>query len=67
MQTRVALVTGGTGAIGRVICQQLVDAGFRVAANCYPGDAEAAAAWVDEEARDRCRTIHLEPFRRSRL
>ena len=61
MQTRVALVTGGTGAIGRVICQQLVEAGFRVAANCYPGDAEAAAAWVAEEAREG-RPIHLEPF-----
>lgn len=61
MQTRVALVTGGTGAIGRVICQQLVDAGFRVAANCYPADAGAAAAWIDEEA-GQGRKIHLEPF-----
>ncbi len=61
MDTRVALVTGGTGAIGRVICQQLVDAGFRVAANCYPGDAGSATAWIDEEA-GQGRTIHLEPF-----
>lgn len=61
MQTRVALVTGGTGAIGRVICQQLVDAGFQVAANCYPADADAAAAWIEEEA-EQGRTIRLEPF-----
>lgn len=61
MQTRVALVTGGTGAIGRVICKQLVEAGFRVAANCHPGDAESAEAWVSQEAGEG-RTIRLEPF-----
>jgi acetoacetyl-CoA reductase len=61
MQARVALITGGTGAIGRVICQHLVDAGYKVAANCYPADAELAAEWVAEEAKQG-RTIHLEPF-----
>ncbi len=61
MQTRVALVTGGTGAIGRVICKQLVEAGFRVAANCHPGDAESAETWVSQEASEG-RSIRLEPF-----
>lgn len=61
MEARVALVTGGTGAIGRVICKQLADAGFRVAANCHPMDAEAAEAWVGQEASEG-RSIHLEPF-----
>ena len=46
MAGRTALVTGGTGAIGREISQALADAGFRVAANCYPTDVGSAEEWL---------------------
>lgn len=46
MARRNALITGGTGAIGREISQTLADAGFRVAANCYPADADNARDWL---------------------
>lgn len=61
MSARTALVTGGTGCIGRVICEVLAEAGYQVAANCHPGDAENAARWRDEAA-GRGRQIHVEPF-----
>jgi acetoacetyl-CoA reductase len=58
---RTALVTGGTGCIGRVICEVLVEAGYRVAANCHPGDAGNAARWR-EEAAAQGKDIHIEAF-----
>jgi acetoacetyl-CoA reductase len=61
MNGRTALVTGGTGCIGRVICEVLVEAGYRVAANCHPGDAANASRWQQELA-DRGVTVHIEPF-----
>lgn len=61
MAGRTALVTGGTGAIGREICGALHAAGYRVAVNCYPADEAAAREWVaDNERRDIA--MHLEPF-----
>ncbi len=61
MSGRTALVTGGTGCIGRVICEVLLEAGYQVAANCHPGDAENAAKWQQElGARDL--QIHIQPF-----
>lgn len=61
MNGRTALVTGGTGCIGRVICETLAGSGYRVAANCHPGDAENAASWRDEAA-GRGSRIHVEAF-----
>lgn len=61
MSGRTALVTGGTGCIGRVICEVLAEAGYRVAANCHPSDAANAARWRDEAA-GRGRDIHVEAF-----
>jgi len=43
---RVALVTGGTGALGTALCRQLADSGARVA-TCYR-NAERAAAWLEQ-------------------
>jgi len=61
MSGRTALVTGGTGAIGRELCRALHGAGYRVAANCYPGDKQAASEWVaDCERQDM--SVHLETF-----
>jgi acetoacetyl-CoA reductase len=37
-RSRVALVTGGTGGIGRETCRQLAQAGLRVVAADLPGD-----------------------------
>jgi acetoacetyl-CoA reductase len=61
MSGRAALVTGGTGCIGRVICETLAEAGYRVAANGHPADAESAARWRDEAAA-RGVAVHLEAF-----
>lgn len=61
MTKRVALVTGGTGAIGREICLALAEVGCTVAANCHPGDVEAAQAWVNS-LKNGHSDIHLFPF-----
>ena len=39
MSSRIALVTGGTGGIGRETCRQLAQAGLRVVAGDLPADA----------------------------
>jgi acetoacetyl-CoA reductase len=44
MASRIALVTGGTGAIGTEICRQLGRQGHRVAATCLPSAEEVAKA-----------------------
>jgi Dehydrogenases with different specificities (related to short-chain alcohol dehydrogenases) len=46
MNSRVALVTGGTGGIGTAICKRLVDMGHRVATN-YRNE-EKALAWQQQ-------------------
>lgn len=61
MNGRTALVTGGTGCIGRVICETLVAAGYRVTANCHPADADNSFRW-QAEARERGLDIQVEPF-----
>jgi acetoacetyl-CoA reductase len=50
MGERVALVSGGTGALGRVICDRLVRDGLKVVANCHPADGAAARAWQQKLA-----------------
>jgi len=61
MAAKGALVTGGTGAIGREICQALADAGFRVAANCYPTDADNAQDWL-KSLNGSAENISIVPF-----
>lgn len=61
MSGRTALVMGGTGCIGRVISETLAEAGYRVAANGHPADAENASQWA-REASARGLEIHLESF-----
>ena len=61
MNGRTALVTGGTGCIGSVICEELAGQGYRVAANCHPGDAERAGKWRDDAAA-RGIEVLLAPF-----
>jgi acetoacetyl-CoA reductase len=43
--SRVALVTGGLGAIGTEICRQLAASGYRVAALGHPSEAGRVADW----------------------
>ena len=45
MTGRVALVTGGTGAIGSEICRALAQAGSRVAALGHPSEAARLPEW----------------------
>ena len=58
----VALITGGTGAIGIALCRRFHAAGFSVVANCHPSDAtrseEALAALRNEEGV----RVELAPF-----
>ena len=48
MTKRVAFVTGGTGGIGRAICQDLAKQGNQVVAGYFPPEKEAAEAWQAE-------------------
>ena len=43
--TRNAIVTGGTGAIGSEICRQLAAEGLRVVAIGHPSDTDRLPAW----------------------
>ncbi|MDH4029487.1 MAG: acetoacetyl-CoA reductase [Chromatiales bacterium] len=61
MAGRNVLVTGGTGAIGRVICEVLADAGYNVAANCHPSDQANASKWL-KALNGSGERIHLEAF-----
>src|SRR4029453_9658692 len=60
MGARIALVSGGTGAIGRVICGRFAEDGFRVVANCHPSDAANGGAG-EREVRARNVDIALYP------
>ena len=52
MSARVALVTGGTGAIGSEICRAIAAAGCRVAALGHPSEAARMPQWqADLKAR----------------
>lgn len=44
-QSTLAIVTGGTGAIGTAICAALAADGFKVAAIGHPGEANRIDAW----------------------
>lgn len=48
MTKRVAFVTGGTGGIGRAICEDLAKEGNQVVAGYFPPEKEAAEAWQAE-------------------
>ncbi|AKC85474.1 beta-ketoacyl-ACP reductase [Pseudoxanthomonas suwonensis] len=50
MNSRVALVTGGTGGIGTAICKKLADMGHKVATN-YRNE-EKARAWQERTKAD---------------
>lgn len=52
MTTRVALITGGTGAIGSAICRRMAKDGMRVIATHLPDEGEAAGQWREEQAAE---------------
>jgi acetoacetyl-CoA reductase len=47
---RVALVTGGMGALGEAICQKMHSAGYKVVATHSPGN-DQAASWLQAQAK----------------
>ncbi len=51
MAERIALVTGGTGGIGTVICRELADKGMKVAANYLEG-IDNGPAWQAAQKAD---------------
>ena len=48
MKNRVALVTGGTGAIGTEICAALARSGCRAVATCHNLGSEQSDAWLEK-------------------
>lgn len=61
MSNNVALITGGTGAIGVALCRRFHADGFTVVANCHTGDvrrSEEAMAHLRAEGID----VELMPF-----
>lgn len=61
LKNRVALVTGGSGAIGRIICVYLARAGARVVGNCSSLDAPSATQ-LQRDAKANGWDIGLSPF-----
>jgi acetoacetyl-CoA reductase len=58
MSKRIALVTGGIGGLGSVICRQLATDGFTVVANYIAQEEEKAQAWLAAE-REAGRDMHI--------
>lgn len=52
MTTRVALITGGIGAIGTAICRRMAKDGMHVISAHHPAEGEAAAQWREDQAAD---------------
>jgi acetoacetyl-CoA reductase len=52
MTTRVALITGGIGAIGSAICRRMANDGMRVIAAHHPDEVEVASQWCEEQIAD---------------
>lgn len=48
MSKKIALVTGGVGGIGSVICRELAEKGLRVVAGYHPAEAENAQKQLAE-------------------
>jgi acetoacetyl-CoA reductase len=61
MTNRVALVTGGTGAIGTAICRALAEAGCRVTVTCLPAEADNVAREWQEARRSGGMDVVMEP------
>lgn len=62
LKGRVALVTGGSGAIGRIICVYLCRAGAKVVASCSHSDAPSAKQ-LQQDALSNGWDIALHPYR----
>lgn len=52
MDNKVALITGGTGAIGTSICELLASKGYTVVANCHPADEARSSLHITQSKID---------------
>ena len=48
MNNKVAVITGGTGAIGTSICKLFSAQGYTVIANCHPSDEQRSAQHIQQ-------------------
>lgn len=48
MNKKVALITGGTGAIGTSICELLGSIGYTIVANCHPADEQRSHQQIQQ-------------------
>lgn len=61
MSEAIALVTGGTGAIGTALCRQFSSEGCQLVANCHPTDVERSTL-VIKQLKNEGVNIILMPF-----
>lgn len=52
MNKKVALITGGTGAIGTAICELFWSRGYTVVANCHPADEQKSTQHIHQSDFD---------------
>ena len=61
MQSDVVVITGGTGAIGKSLCQRFLRDGYAVVANCHPDDLARSELVIKQLSHTKSHIV-LMPF-----